>query len=115
MVPHVLAHIGPTVEQNALALVVAGPVLVGWAEVPGHDRAVDGADDLAEGDLLGRAGEDVAAPNAASWSARARLLLSASRICSRYGWGSPVRSAMSRTEVGVASSLSARESRARLA
>ena len=38
-----------TREQHALALVVAGAVLVGLAEVAGHDRAVDGGDDLRPG------------------------------------------------------------------
>ncbi len=35
MGPHVLADVGPDVQQDALALVVAGPVLVGEAEVAG--------------------------------------------------------------------------------
>ena len=43
----------------------------------------------------------------------------ASRICSRYGWGSPVRSAMSRTAVGLpspsAAACSANDRSARLA
>jgi len=34
---HVLAHVGPHREQDALALVIAGPVLVGQSEVTGHD------------------------------------------------------------------------------
>ena len=42
---HVLADVGPDGQQHALALVVAGAVGVGLAEVAGHDRAVDGADD----------------------------------------------------------------------
>ena len=65
MVAHVLADVGPHREQHALALVVAGAILVGQAEIPGHDRAVDGADDLAERDLFRRAGQDVTAPDAA--------------------------------------------------
>ena len=45
---HVLADVGPDGQQHALALVVAGAVGVGLAEVAGHDRPVDRADDLAE-------------------------------------------------------------------
>src|SRR5664279_4954551 len=41
---HVLADIGPHGEQDALALVVAGAVLVEVAQVAGHDGAVDAAD-----------------------------------------------------------------------
>ena len=37
-----LADVGPDAEEDALSLVVAGPVVVGLAEVAGHDRAVDG-------------------------------------------------------------------------
>ena len=62
--PHVLAHVGPHGQQDALALVVAGPVLVGDAEVARHDGPVDGRDDLGERDLLGRAGQHVAAADA---------------------------------------------------
>ena len=50
---HVLTHVGPDRQQDALTLVLAGPVLVGPAEVAGHDGPVDGTHDLAEGDLLG--------------------------------------------------------------
>ena len=59
-----LADVGPDGQQDALALVVAGPVGVGLAEVAGGDRAVDGGDDLGQRDLLGRAGQDVAAADA---------------------------------------------------
>lgn len=61
MVAHVLADVGPHGKQHALALVVASAILVRWAEIPGHDRTVDGADDLAQGDLLRRSCENVAA------------------------------------------------------
>ena len=54
-----------TAKQHALALVVAGPVGVGLAEVAGHDRAVDGRHHLGQGDLLGVAGQDVAAAHPA--------------------------------------------------
>ena len=56
-----IAQIG---QQHALALVVAGAVLVGLAEVADGDRAVDRADDVAERDRRGLAGEDVAAADA---------------------------------------------------
>ncbi len=65
MVAHVLADVGPHREQHALALVVAGPVLVGRAEVPGDDRTVHRAHDLAQGDLLGHTGQHVASPHPA--------------------------------------------------
>jgi hypothetical protein len=58
---HVLTYLRPDGQQDALALVLAGAVLVGPAEVPGHDGAVDGVHDLAQGDRLGRAGQHVAA------------------------------------------------------
>ena len=64
MVAHVLADLGPDGQQDTLALVVAGAVLVRLAEVAGHDRSVDGADDLAEGDLRRWAGQHVAAADA---------------------------------------------------
>ena len=64
MVAHVLAHVGPHRKQDTLAFVVAGTVLVGGAEVAGHDRPVDSAHDLTEGDLLRHPGEDVAAAHA---------------------------------------------------
>ena len=37
---HVLADVSPHGEQHTLALVIAGPVLVRLAEIPGHDRAL---------------------------------------------------------------------------
>ena len=37
---------------------------MGCAEVAGRDRAVDRGDDLGQGDLLGRPGQDVAAAHA---------------------------------------------------
>jgi hypothetical protein len=42
-----------------LTLVLARAVLVRPAEVAGHDGAVHGAYDLAQGDLLGRTRQDV--------------------------------------------------------
>jgi hypothetical protein len=61
---HVLAHHVPDGEQHALALVVAGPVLVGLAEVAQRDGTVDRADDVAERDGLGFAGQHVAPAHA---------------------------------------------------
>ena len=55
--------LGPNGEEDALTLVVASPVLVGFAEVARLNRPVDGAHDLAERDLLGRPGENVPAAN----------------------------------------------------
>ena len=62
---HALADLGPHGEEHALALVVAGPAGVRFPEVPGHDGTVDGRDDLGERDVLDRAGQHVAAADAA--------------------------------------------------
>ncbi len=64
MPAHVVAYVGPHTEQDALTFVVARAVLMGSAEVAGYDRPVDGADDLAERDVVGRAGQDVAPAHA---------------------------------------------------
>ena len=40
------------------------PFWCGWPKSPDDDRAVDGAHDLAEGDLVGQACEHVPAPDA---------------------------------------------------
>lgn len=61
---HVLPDIGPHGEEDALAFVVAGAVLVRQPEIAGDDRTVDSADDLREGDLARVPGEDVAASHA---------------------------------------------------
>jgi hypothetical protein len=55
----VLADIGPNREQHALTLVVAGAVLVGFAEIACDDRSLYGAHDLAQGYLSRGPGEDV--------------------------------------------------------
>ena len=68
---HVRPGRGPDGEQHALAFVVAGAVGVGLTEVAGGDRPVDGADDLAQQDLVGVAGEDIAAADAAFGSHQA--------------------------------------------
>jgi len=49
---HVVAHLGPNREQGALPFVVAGFPDVGLAEVPYHDRPVDGGHDLAQRELV---------------------------------------------------------------
>ena len=67
-----LADVGPDGQQDALALVVAGPVGMGLAEVPGGDGAVDGGDDLGQADVLGEAGQDVAPSDPPSSSAPVR-------------------------------------------
>ena len=61
---HVVAGLVPDAEQDALAFVVAGAVLMGLAEVAECDGAVDGRHDLGESDVDGVAGEDVAAADA---------------------------------------------------
>src|SRR5436190_19012753 len=61
---HLVAHSGPHGQQYALTLVVARPVLMGLAEVADGDRAVDRANDVAEGDGVGFTSEDVAAADA---------------------------------------------------
>src|SRR5580704_3024800 len=43
---HVLADFGPDGQEDALAFVFTGAVLVGTAEIAGHDGPVDGVDDL---------------------------------------------------------------------
>ena len=65
MVAHVLAGLVPDGDQHALALVVAGPVLVRLAEVAERDRPVDGRHDLRQLDVGRVPGEDVAAADAA--------------------------------------------------
>ncbi len=56
---------GPHREEDALAFVVTGAVLVGFAEISQRDRTIDGRHDLTEGDLVRSAGEGVATPHAA--------------------------------------------------
>lgn len=60
MTAHVLTNLGPYRQQYALALVVAGTVLVRLAEVARNDGPFNRADDLAKGDLARRASEHVA-------------------------------------------------------
>jgi hypothetical protein len=65
MGPHVLAHLGPDVEQGTLPFVIAGAVLVRGPEVPDDDRSVDCRHDLAEGHVPWRSSEHVPAADAA--------------------------------------------------
>jgi hypothetical protein len=60
----VLSDISPDGQEDALALVVASPVLMGFAEVAGHDGAFYRADNLAEGDVLGRSGQHISTADA---------------------------------------------------
>src|SRR5690606_36451286 len=62
---HRLAGLLPDREQHALPLVIAGAVLMRLAEVAERDRPVHRRQDLGQSDLLGRAGEHVAAADAA--------------------------------------------------
>ena len=61
---HLGAGLVPDREQHALALVVAGTVLVRLAEVAERDRAIDGRNDLGEQDLLGWPRQHVPAADA---------------------------------------------------
>ena len=60
---HMNSYLGPNGEEDALALVVARAVLVGFAEVTSLNGPVDSAHDLAERDLLRWSGENVPAAN----------------------------------------------------
>ena len=55
----------PDRKKDALAFVVTGAVGVGFAEVAGSDRTVDGSDDLGKLDVVGISGQDIAAADAA--------------------------------------------------
>ena len=57
MLTHMVSDVGPHPEQNALALVIAGPVLVGFAKVARVNRAIHGGHDLGQGDRLGGPGQ----------------------------------------------------------
>jgi hypothetical protein len=58
---HVISDVRPHVEQDALALVIARPVLVGLSEVTGHDWTVHRGHDFGQGDCVGATGQNVAA------------------------------------------------------
>ena len=58
---HVIANVSPHAKQDALAFMVAGSVLVRFAEITGDNWTIDGGDDLGQGNVTGRTGENVAA------------------------------------------------------
>ncbi len=64
MLAHVVAHLGPDAEQDALSFVVTGAVTVGLAKVTGDDRTIDGRHDLGQGDIAGVLGQNVATADA---------------------------------------------------
>jgi len=74
MILHVVADIRPYGKQNALSLVVAGPILMGLAKVARHNRPVDGCNNLGEGDFADRSGEDISSADAALRTHQARTL-----------------------------------------
>ena len=61
---HVLRGDVPDREQHALALMVAGAILVRLAEISKDDGSVNRRDDVREPDLGGRFGQDVSAADA---------------------------------------------------
>jgi hypothetical protein len=61
MFGHMVANFGPNSQKGALALVVTGTIFMGGAKVSGHDWAINGRHDLAQGQILRRAGEDITA------------------------------------------------------
>ena len=69
---HHVAGLLPDREQHALALVVAGAVLVRLAEVAERDRTVDGRQDLGQPDLARAAGPARSRRRRRAWSAPAR-------------------------------------------
>ncbi len=56
---HVLAYVLPYGKQYALPFVFAGSVFVRSTKVPRNDWPIDGAYDLAEGDFLWKARQNV--------------------------------------------------------
>ena len=65
MLTHVVAGLLPNGEQDALTLVVARPVLMGFTEVAEGDGSIDGGDDLVQVYVAGRASQCVAPADAA--------------------------------------------------
>ncbi len=61
---HVLSHFRPHCQKDALALVLAGAILVGSTEVTGNDWTVNCTYDLTQGYLLWRPGQDIASTHA---------------------------------------------------
>ena len=112
--PDGLAHVGPDRQQDALPLVVAGAVGVGLAEVPAA-MGPSTAETIWAKEMSSGGRARTYPPPTPRLERTRPAPLRASRICSRYGWGSPVRSAMSRTEVGVSAPWRASDSNALLA
>lgn len=71
---HVITDVGPHAEQDALAFVIAGTVLVGFAEVARRNRPVDRRDDLGQRDGLRRASQNVTAAHASLGANKSRAL-----------------------------------------
>jgi hypothetical protein len=95
----VLTHDAPDRKQDALALVVACTVLVRFTEIADLDRTIDGADDLGKPDLGRRASQDVAAADA-TLGAHEACPFQREQDLFQVRLREPVRSAMSRTDVG---------------
>jgi len=53
MLTHDRSGLMPYRQQDALALVIAGSVGMGFAEITERDRSVHGRDDLGQPDLIG--------------------------------------------------------------
>jgi hypothetical protein len=53
---HVISNVRPDAQEDALALVITGPILVGLAKISRGDRPVHGGHNLRQGDGFGRAG-----------------------------------------------------------
>ena len=87
---------------------------MGLAKVSDHDRPVYGGHDLAEGQLFRWPGQHVTSAHAPLGTHDARPLQSKQDLL-EVGLGKPVRSAMSRTEVGWSPPCNARDSSARQA
>jgi hypothetical protein len=62
---HVVTGLFPDRKENALPFMVAGAVLMRFAEVAKSDRSVDCRNDLAQSDVFGRACEGVPASDTA--------------------------------------------------
>ena len=62
---HVAAYVRPNAEQDALAFVVTGTVLVWFTKITCNDWAVDRCNNLGESDVTCRPSEDIAATDPA--------------------------------------------------
>jgi hypothetical protein len=62
---HVISDVSPDPKQDALALVVTGPILMGLAKVTGGDWSIDRGHDFCQSDGLCGAGEHVTAAHTA--------------------------------------------------